>query len=398
MTTRLLLLALLACDAGKPADDSTPTGSGDADTDADTDADADADTDTDTGLPEGASCVPTSDACGEGLACCTACCGPEATPVCTVEDVYGACPLPDLVVDGKRMDESVYIETAYFEEDSCAIVEGCVDGPGWRRLLRFETTTPNMGTADLHFGAPTDSNLFVYSECHDHFHFDNYLSWRLLAEDGSVAATGHKQAFCLMDFERWSPTAEVRARYTCDYQGIQAGWADTYAAYLDCQWIDITDVPGGTYTIEAVINPEELLPERDYSNNLTLVTHTIPDLESPAEVTDPCPDLYEGEERDCGWALAGNQTCTPGETVSWGCEDGCSGGCVGDPVMRVCDGPDNACTYADSLGNDDDERDCNHCPVVTITCPTGGVVTVLTGEYASTDGPATCEVVPYSTF
>ena len=42
---------------------------------------------------------------------------------------------------------------------------------------------------------------------------------------------------------------------TCSDQGIQAGWADVYGAHLDCQWIDVTDVPAGIYTLEIEVNP-----------------------------------------------------------------------------------------------------------------------------------------------
>ncbi len=349
-----------------------------------------------TGLPEGADCTPSVGGCEEGLGCCTACCEPGATPVCTPLDEDGVCPLPDLVDDPARTEASIYIEMAYFEADDCALVEGCVGAAGWRRLLRFDTSTPNIGSADLKFGNPEGNPLFHYSECHDHMHFDGYLNFELLAEDGQTSAAGHKEAFCLMDYERVSEDASARPIYTCDYQGISPGWADTYGAYLDCQWIDITDVPGGHYTIQSTLNAAEIIPEKDYGNNVSTVPVDIPDQTSPTSALDACPDLYEGETRDCGWQIAGNFTCTPGDAVSYGCLQGCDGAeyCIGDPIMRVCDGTDNACDYVDSLGNDDDERGCDHCPVVAVTCPASGAVTVLTGEYASTDGPATCEPEP----
>ena len=34
------------------------------------------------------------------------------------------------------------------------------------------------------------------------------------------------------------------------YVGISAGCADVYGDHLDCQWIDISDVPLGTYTFK----------------------------------------------------------------------------------------------------------------------------------------------------
>jgi hypothetical protein len=383
--------ALAGCGPADPALESTgtdPTGDSHATPPVD-----DTSPPADTGLPAGTACDPSADPCAEGLSCCTACCEPDATPVCTPVDADGACPLPDLEADVGRLESSMYIEMVYFEADACALVEGCVDAPGWRRLLRFDSTTPNYGTADLKFGDPEGNPLFVYSECHDHMHFDGYARYRLLAEDGSVSANGHKQAFCLEDYEPWADDAPRRPRYTCDYQGIQMGWADTYGGYLDCQWIDITDVDGGTYTIESNINPDEIIPEKDYGNNVATATVDIPAQESPTSSTDACPDVYEGPMRDCGWLIAGNFVCTPGEAVSYGCDGGCDGACQGDPIMRICDGVNAACDYDESLGNDDDERGCGHCPVVTFTCPESGTFTVLTGEYDSSDGAATCEPV-----
>jgi hypothetical protein len=64
--------------------------------------------------------------------------------------------------------------------------------------------------------------------------------------------------------------------YTCRFQGVQAGWVDEYLAGLDCQWIDITDVPvdpeGTSYSLGFTSNPDGFLcegtPVRDDNGNL----------------------------------------------------------------------------------------------------------------------------------
>ena len=33
--------------------------------------------------------------------------------------------------------------------------------------------------------------------------------------------------------------------------GISVGWGDEYEYYLAWQWVDITNVPAGTYTVRA---------------------------------------------------------------------------------------------------------------------------------------------------
>src|SRR5687768_16051024 len=155
-------------------------------------------------------------------------------------------------------------------------MEGCVDGTGERRLLRFTTQTANHGTADLPLGRPRDTSFFSYSSCHHHYHFEAYANYRLLDAAGGVAATGHKQAFCLMDLIDLLGTCARGARYDCAFQGIQSGWADAYVRTLDCQWIDITGVPAGTYTLEVHVNPDRVIEELDYENNVARVPVTIP--------------------------------------------------------------------------------------------------------------------------
>jgi hypothetical protein len=82
-----------------------------------------------------------------------------------------------------------------------------------------------------------------------------------------VVATGRKQAFCLEDTDQIDPSKPGQG-FTCSYQGISAGWADTYGTYLPCQWIDITDVAPGDYTLRLSINPERILLESSYDDNV----------------------------------------------------------------------------------------------------------------------------------
>ena len=92
---------------------------------------------------------------------------------------------------------SILIETRNFAPDNCAVVEGCVDGTGSRRLLRFDTITPNVGAGEVFVGNPADNPTMIYSQCHNHYHFTQYADYRLLDMQGNTVAHGHKQAFCL---------------------------------------------------------------------------------------------------------------------------------------------------------------------------------------------------------
>jgi hypothetical protein len=238
------------------------------------------------------------DACGAGQLCVTHPDGWEAcVDECSPGDRVGAdgsgvccpigarwvtaasaCVLPDLTVDRDRLVESLRFEDKEIGADSCEIVEGCVGGEGLRQLLRFDTTTPNTGEGDLFIGAPEAAvELFTFSECHGHDHFDSYASYELVDASGAVVAPGHKQAFCLMDYELW--TADVGwgdAEFTCARQGISRGFADTYRSTLDCQFVDVTGVPEGDYTLRVSLNFDHVIAESSYANNVTEVPVRVP--------------------------------------------------------------------------------------------------------------------------
>lgn len=167
-----------------------------------------------------------------------------------------------------------YLHTQTFAADDCAVVEGYTD-PGTRRLLRFNTQTRNIGTEDLLLGDPEGNPLFEFATCHFHYHFNGFASYELLDGNADPVALGRKMSFCLLDGERWDPQAPRDGRFDCDFQGIQAGWADIYDAGLDGQWIDVTDVAPGTYTLVITMNPDQELEEVDYTNNSVSVEVVI---------------------------------------------------------------------------------------------------------------------------
>jgi hypothetical protein len=336
----------------------------------------------------------------------TECCIPLSNSfTCVERGDGGACPAPDLWVDDTRL--APYFEYRAFAEGDCAIAEGCVGGPGVRRLLRFDTWTPNTGGADMYLGVPSpELEYFTYSECHDHYHFDSYAEYELLSSDETcVAAQGHKQAFCLLDYYSYPcdpegtdpavPDCRRLAGYTCDDQGIRRNAQDVYDASLDCQWVDVTDVPEGDYVLRIRINTEHLLGEQSYANNEVRVPITVPAPPADVDVTVACEERIDGTDRDCGWSLEGEHTCEPGSIVSAGCSAACTlGECTGDPMIRVCPTETGVtCTTRYALGTNDDSgcarRDT--CSRLRFVCPASGSYNVFTGPYEST-GSATCTV------
>jgi hypothetical protein len=292
--------------------------------------------------------------------------------------------MPDLSVDPDRASASARVVWEFFEEGDCAIAEGCVTAAGWRRLLRFETFTPNHGTADFRMGAPEDHpDLFEYSSCHEHYHYNGYADYKLLDAGGTEVGTGHKQAFCLMDTEQVSDAPGVARAplYDCDFQGIQRGWGDSYYAALDCQWIDVTDVAPGDYSLRIEINGARTIPELSYDDNVISVPVTVPD-DTTIDPIAACDRPLDGP-RDCGWAVAGSVDCTAGATLDVGCGSGCGLGSCGaddDAILRVCPG-DAPCSSRDQLAYGDDGCGDTYCPMTEFVCPAGGRYTLLVAPY-----------------
>ncbi|HEY4243770.1 MAG TPA: lysyl oxidase family protein [Kofleriaceae bacterium] len=196
----------------------------------------------------------------------------DSTPDANVD---AAPNMPDLMLEADEMTGTVVVTDDTFTAGDCEIAEGCVGAPGTRRLLRFDAVTSNRGATDFVLG-PVPPNgesndTFIWSVCHMHHHVRDYAEYDLLDSNGAILVTGRKQAFCLEDVEQVNP-ASPGTGYTCMIQGISHGWADVYSRYLPCQWIDVTDVPSGQYTLRVTVNPTQRYPEANYDND----TFTMP--------------------------------------------------------------------------------------------------------------------------
>ncbi len=88
--------------------------------------------------------------------------------------------LPDLIVDAAALSAFLSVTEEKFSPGSCAVQEGFVSMPGWHTLLRFNTSTPNIGLGALVIGNPAQcGSLFEMSTCHGHLHFREYADYRL---------------------------------------------------------------------------------------------------------------------------------------------------------------------------------------------------------------------------
>ncbi|MCF7803628.1 MAG: T9SS type A sorting domain-containing protein [Candidatus Marinimicrobia bacterium] len=189
-----------------------------------------------------------------------------------------ALPPVDLVVDreiivaslkgGGNTTEPV-ITTINSLGDPCFIDEGCLSGEGERTILRFGTRIANRGNDTLNLGNPEDPNnpyadYWHYHACHDHDHFDAFAEYHLFDLSGNELSGGHKAGFNVYDYGP-GDCGEFSAEDPL--QGISPGCYDFYGMDLDCQWVDITGIQDGFYILKITTNPDEVIPESDYSNN-----------------------------------------------------------------------------------------------------------------------------------
>ena len=143
------------------------------------------------------------------------------------------------------------------------IAEGCVT-EGDHTLMRFDFLSHNVGRGDLHTGSPQERpDLFQFSggDGHNHFHFGGYNLYSMRNSQGQVVQSSQKQSFCLKNtdgFEDWP--GQSPPEYNCLDQGIAAGYADRYEAFLGCQYVVLDDTCWWTRSIRgpAASRPSEL--------------------------------------------------------------------------------------------------------------------------------------------
>jgi mono/diheme cytochrome c family protein len=137
-----------------------------------------------------------------------------------------------------------------------------------------------------------DAGAIFYGEeaTHDHWHLLPFLVYELRrAGDYRLVRTAHKVGFCLGDRYRAPlekgrrlelPNAPPAPVFTgnCGQgdpdllsieEGISVGFGDSYAPYVMGQSIDITGLKPGRYYLVHRVNPDRLLAETSYANNVS---------------------------------------------------------------------------------------------------------------------------------
>jgi hypothetical protein len=186
-----------------------------------------------------------------------------------------------------------------------------------RRLLRFTTLFVNAGRGHFelrgHRSSTSDKTMSMdqvmyrwdgttrrihtdaiakyAGDGHDHWHVQNvviYEAWRI----GDLANTrrGAKTGFCFFDTTPWDrslPGSRQSGYYRQEWcgtksvlhnrVGVSVGWGDRYPWDFVFQWIDITGLPGGRYTVRATVDMRNDYDESIEDDNCTWSIIDIPD-------------------------------------------------------------------------------------------------------------------------
>jgi CDP-diacylglycerol--glycerol-3-phosphate 3-phosphatidyltransferase len=159
------------------------------------------------------------------------------------------------------------------------VAEGCATATTGRDLVRLDLITRNDGPGDVNIGDPMCPNCFDHPNevctnpdfiCspaggHNHPHYQNFLRYEIVDGLGTVVASGGKRSFCLAES---SCDPGSVGGHSCSYQGLNAHCEDLYPYYLGCQYVDVTDLADGSYSLRVTVDPLNRFAEADELNNV----------------------------------------------------------------------------------------------------------------------------------
>jgi Lysyl oxidase len=141
------------------------------------------------------------------------------------------------------------------------------------------------GDGDVVGRAPAGAMAFHDAPRHNHWHFLQLVTYRLVRPGGRPPVRSRKQAFCItatdpvdltlpraltdIGFVPFTGSACGTQRSIWIREALPAGWADTYGAGTPGQSFDITGLPNGRYFVEMEVNPGGELYEVSKDNNVS---------------------------------------------------------------------------------------------------------------------------------
>ena len=159
----------------------------------------------------------------------------------------------------------------------------------------FEIVRPNgatqidqriwAGSGWVNHAASPDAVMYWAGDGHSHMHIRDLEEYVLVSQNGAVRLSGEKRGFCFWDNYRYNlglAGAPANPVYTgtnsCQvlsdgsvHMGLSVGWGDRYSYTLVDQYINITGIPSGEYTVTATADWAHWFVESNTTNNSTTV-------------------------------------------------------------------------------------------------------------------------------
>jgi hypothetical protein len=112
----------------------------------------------------------------------------------------------------------------------------------------------------------TAATMFYSGDGHDHWHVRNLQEWTLQNLNAQVLARGAKTGFCFWDNYDYGATTDAYYHpFTTDAceiapdgtvpMGLSVRWGDRYPSNIAFQYIDISGLPNGDYTVTVAADP-----------------------------------------------------------------------------------------------------------------------------------------------
>ena len=132
--------------------------------------------------------------------------------------------------------------------------------------------------------APVGTMEWDQRDGHEHWHFTDFATYRLMDKHKKLVVRSQKEAFCLANTDaidytvpnaNWKPentdlhSACGERRSIAVREVLEAGSGDTYEQSLPGQSFDLKGLKNGTYYIEVRANPEKKLSEASTGNNVS---------------------------------------------------------------------------------------------------------------------------------
>jgi hypothetical protein len=208
---------------------------------------------------------------------------------------------------------------------------------GGQRLLRFSATMVNPGAGPFELrgsrestSEPMSISQIMYpdgrviataasahfaGDGHNHWHVADMMRYDVWGPSGTQRGT--KVGFCFLDTDRMSGTTSDPVYTGCGtnpnalsiQMGISVGWGDKYDWSIANQWVDITGLPTGSYTVRAKVDPNGFFLESNELNQCAFATVSLSTASDAVTVTnggDACVNDWSESQfaGDIEWAFA----------------------------------------------------------------------------------------------